>query len=268
MTNTKFRKRALLSSVAMLLVALVALGSATFAWFTSDPNADAKGLSVQATTSTGLVVKTESDTEYSHHAKINNQGSTVNLIPATWKEDTGAFFTIAAAKDDEAGADPTKNFEAATVDRTSTTAKVYKEVVTLKVTGGADATAYLTQIKINSNSKAMSNAVTVLLTKADNTKVAEVNFDGNQVGRFDKTKIGDAVAYSTVGDSTATAVDGASAAALNKNLGTISSLDAGTAFNLYVYLDGEDSSVKTTAAIADELVSSIELYFTTDAPTP
>ena len=30
MTNTKFRKRALLSSVAMLLVALVALGSATF----------------------------------------------------------------------------------------------------------------------------------------------------------------------------------------------------------------------------------------------
>ena len=58
MTNTKFRKRALLSSVAMLLVALVALGSATFAWFTDNPNAKATGLTLKATASKGLVIRT------------------------------------------------------------------------------------------------------------------------------------------------------------------------------------------------------------------
>lgn len=51
MTNTKFRKRALLSSVAMLLVALVALGSATFAWFNTQNSAQAQ--SVKATTTKG-----------------------------------------------------------------------------------------------------------------------------------------------------------------------------------------------------------------------
>ena len=44
MTNTKFRKRALLSSVAMLLVALVALGSATFAWFSQNSKATANDI--------------------------------------------------------------------------------------------------------------------------------------------------------------------------------------------------------------------------------
>ena len=44
MTNTKFRKRALISSVAMLLVALVALGSATFAWFSQNSKATADGI--------------------------------------------------------------------------------------------------------------------------------------------------------------------------------------------------------------------------------
>lgn len=47
MTNTKFRRRALLSSVAMLLVALVALGSATFAWFTQSTSATAQGINVK-----------------------------------------------------------------------------------------------------------------------------------------------------------------------------------------------------------------------------
>ena len=56
MTNTKFRKRALLSSVAMLLVALVALGSATFAWFTQSTTATASGLAISTTKSSELKV--------------------------------------------------------------------------------------------------------------------------------------------------------------------------------------------------------------------
>lgn len=56
MKNTTFRKKALLSSVAMLLVALVALGSATFAWFAQNPTVTASGLTLNATTSAGLQI--------------------------------------------------------------------------------------------------------------------------------------------------------------------------------------------------------------------
>ena len=61
MKNTTFRKKALLSSVAMLLVALVALGSATFAWFTQNPTVNADGLSLKATAAAGLQILSNSE---------------------------------------------------------------------------------------------------------------------------------------------------------------------------------------------------------------
>jgi hypothetical protein len=61
MTNTKFRKKALLSSVAMLLVALVALGSATFAWFASNPTVTASGIKMTASASTGIKIMSASE---------------------------------------------------------------------------------------------------------------------------------------------------------------------------------------------------------------
>ena len=51
---TKSRKKILLSSIAMLLVALVALGSATFAWFTINRSVEAKSMAVTAATADGL----------------------------------------------------------------------------------------------------------------------------------------------------------------------------------------------------------------------
>ena len=56
MKNTTFRKKALLSSVAMLLVALVALGSATFAWFTANDTVNATGLAVKSSAADGLKI--------------------------------------------------------------------------------------------------------------------------------------------------------------------------------------------------------------------
>lgn len=63
-TRLYTRKRALISSVAMLLVAMIALGTATFAWFTSRPDANAQGLTLKATATNGLVILTESHENY------------------------------------------------------------------------------------------------------------------------------------------------------------------------------------------------------------
>lgn len=51
-----FKKRALVSSVAMLLVATVAVGSATFAWFTSNKSVTADSMTVKASAAQGLQI--------------------------------------------------------------------------------------------------------------------------------------------------------------------------------------------------------------------
>jgi hypothetical protein len=50
------RKKMLLSSIAMLLVALVALGSATYAWFSLNTTVQATGMSVTASAPKGLQI--------------------------------------------------------------------------------------------------------------------------------------------------------------------------------------------------------------------
>ena len=55
-TKQSFRKKALLSSVAMLLVAAVAVGSATFAWFTHNDKATANGIYIKTMRGSSLEV--------------------------------------------------------------------------------------------------------------------------------------------------------------------------------------------------------------------
>ena len=55
-TQKSFRKKALLSSLSMLMVATVAVGSATFAWFTSNKSVTANGMSVKAAAAKGLQI--------------------------------------------------------------------------------------------------------------------------------------------------------------------------------------------------------------------
>jgi hypothetical protein len=54
--KAKSRRRLLISSVAMLLVAMLALGTATFAWFTTDTSTKANGISVKTTKKSLLLV--------------------------------------------------------------------------------------------------------------------------------------------------------------------------------------------------------------------
>ena len=55
--KAKSRRRLLISSVAMLLVAMLALGTATFAWFTNSTTAYAKNAKVTVASPSGLVLK-------------------------------------------------------------------------------------------------------------------------------------------------------------------------------------------------------------------
>lgn len=80
MKTTK-RSKMLLSSIAMLLVALVALGSASFAWYFTQDTVTASGTSWSAKTADGLVIRHgESDT---WKIAVTDLNTTTALAPAT-----------------------------------------------------------------------------------------------------------------------------------------------------------------------------------------
>ena len=136
MTNTKFRKRALLSSVAMLLVALVALGSATFAWFTSTTKATAKGISIATTKSSELQV---AKLNYQFADEVTYNGFATSYVPASSKDGSNWYTSFAAAK---TAYNSIGTYTAATGEAKKNA--VYDEMLNIKNKGGKTANATIT----------------------------------------------------------------------------------------------------------------------------
>lgn len=70
-THLLTKKRALISSVAMLLVAIIALGTATFAWFTQDTRSYADKINVRTSKVSSLVLSKKSRTNWQSHIEYN-----------------------------------------------------------------------------------------------------------------------------------------------------------------------------------------------------
>lgn len=169
-TRLYTRKRALISSVAMLLVAMIALGTATFAWFTSRPDANAQGLVIRATAANGLVILTESHEDYITRPAANG-GLNRPVASSDWTHDDFLRYGPTAGTGNVPGSiqDPVKldatsfnlgaandvfskgfrvdaendNSHAAKTDATvngNITSGFYQETIKCKVTGAIDAT--------------------------------------------------------------------------------------------------------------------------------
>lgn len=65
--KTTSRKRLLISSVAMLLVAMLALGTATFAWFTKDTRSYADQINAKTSKVSSLVLSKNDRTDWQSH---------------------------------------------------------------------------------------------------------------------------------------------------------------------------------------------------------
>lgn len=89
MKNTKSRKKILLSSIAMLLVALVALGSATYAWFTVNKTVTAGTMQITAAAPSGLQITADGTT----------WGTTVSYAA----NDVETLYPVSLAKDASTG---------------------------------------------------------------------------------------------------------------------------------------------------------------------
>ncbi len=271
MKNTTFRKKALLSSVAMLLVALVALGSATFAWFAANPYAEVTGLSMKTTASTGLVVSTDSDTVWSHSAALyKDQAAAFDLQPVSQEQANPAnFWTISAKESGKFGHDSEAEMAAASIGTYKASGAVYSEKVYFRLSDGSAATTdnvYLTGVTITKNADAtMEGAI----------RVAIVDNNSTLLGTYCITAAGAngtlTTAAKTAGDfspALATAVPAAGVKVVDGANLTANAADKSQYVTVYVYLDGQDSncySDKVGTVNAAEIISGVDLDFTLKA---
>jgi len=275
MKNTTFRKKALLSSVAMLLVALVALGSATFAWFTQNPTVNATGLSLQATASAGLQIVSQTEKALGKDFDVSTvlnasaigttdpDGKTLGTpISLNCDESGVVFYTTQAALE--------TSYEKAAEAQISPAAAEVTEILYLRssLEGGDPVTVTSAKVTISpsvEDDKAtkLYNAIRVTLVDDSGTVIGTWSPDGVANSYLTSTGIAmttDPETSEQVAKKYTNAYVQGQAATMSKSVG----YDTNSYVTMYVWLDGEDDVCKTAnVENLKQLVKEINVQFST-----
>ena len=260
----------------MLLVALVALGSATFAWFSESTVANAQGFKATAVAAKGIAVLSESEEaaggNWSVNTKlraISSSGSIISntndfiLTPASYNftvadgetNPTGGFFKTTSH--DPGVAVPTNNptVTGATPSYSATTASVYGEKVKVKVNGEA-ATVKITSVTLTDPASVNDDLQPAL-------RVLIVNDTGEVIYYSGPTFT--ATNYLTATGSYNSVKSSATKAAVPLASGGTSIGEVATNGSdyvmVYVFLDGEDAACTSNNVSAASLISNLNIQF-------
>ena len=275
MKNTTFRKKALLSSVAMLLVALVALGSATFAWFTQNPTVNATGLSLQATASAGLQIVSQTEKAL---GKDFDVATVINASAVgTTDEDGATLGTPISLNCDESGvvfyttqAALETSYEKAASAQISPSAAEFTEILYLRssLEGGDPVTVTSAKVTIYPSEKEnkatkLYNAIRVTLVDDSSTVIGTWSPDGIANSYLTSTGVAmttDPESGEQVAKKYTNAYVQGTAATMSKSVG----YDTNSYVTMYVWLDGEDDVCKTAnVENLKQLVKEINVQFST-----
>lgn len=245
-THLLTKKRALISSVAMLLVAIIALGTATFAWFTTNTSATADQLSVQTVKASEIVL---SDNENPWTDQLHYKTFDRVLKPASSADGVNWFTAQAAAKDKfNASATPTAtiaeenigdyvfmnqlnvcNNGKAAVDNATISFK-------LRETNQADGKNYLRLALVEATKKAKNAPL-----KGDFT-AGVYAFGEDTADAYTKDENGSIITKK---------IDAKDGTNVSLNIGHLGAKDSGTEakyYNLYVWFEGQDTDCYDTYA--------------------
>lgn len=216
--KAKSRKRLLISSVAMLLVAMVALGTATFAWFTSSTTATASGINVKTVKSSELVIS-KSDKDWK--TVVDYGVSNKVLLPASTANGTAWFSAEAQTKtafDKKTGTD---------------------------FAGITDVSNYCfaEELNVMNKGEATVENVTIsfsgLTNKYARVAVVEANATSNIIGTFTESVYDvDGAAYDAVVDAT-NIISITPKTTYTINIGNLAYNEA-KYYNIYVWFEGQD----------------------------
>lgn len=140
--KTTSRKRLLISSVAMLLVAMLALGTATFAWFTQDTRSYADKINVRTSKVSSLVLSKSDRTSWQSHIEYD-----VDSIMFPASSSNGNKWFYAYASDALSGAVDNASIKDAQAPGTTTADYVFINELNIKNAGAVK----VTDVKITFN---------------------------------------------------------------------------------------------------------------------
>lgn len=140
--KTTSRKRLLISSVAMLLVAMLALGTATFAWFTQDTRSYADKINVRTSKVSSLVLSKSDRTNWQSHIEYD-----VDRIMFPASSSNGSQWFYANASDALSGAVDNASIKDAQAPGTTTADYVFINELNIKNAGAVK----VTDVKIKFN---------------------------------------------------------------------------------------------------------------------
>ena len=237
-----FRKKALLSSVSMLMVATVAVGSATFAWFTTSTTATADQLSVKTVKASELKISDDTH-DWTDQLHYNTVGKV--LKPASSADGENWYTAEAAGK-------------------TASTAKAG----TIKKLSDLDGYVFKNQLNVSNAGGAAVNNVTINFTLGETQQSAGAGYlrlalveadkkgtDATITGTFTDgvyakaVDTADALTGTTTTDTTTVAAKAGSSVSFSVgNLGASGSGSESKYFNLYVWFEGQDTDCKDANA--------------------
>lgn len=238
--KTSSKRRVLISSVAMLLVAMLALGTATFAWFTTSTDPYADKFSAKTTKQSTLLLANDTRAGWSTHLEYGVANKT--MYPASGN---GTAWVMGTSDDSLKG----------TIDTTT-----LKSVLPSTADGlNADDYVFVDELNLYNNGTAAVEDVNIdfYMNTANNNgtasyaRVALVPIDGTKVSASDLVALGNNVysttvkTYQPIINTTGTTGDSIT----TKNAfhidvtGTDEVMEAGEKryYKLYVWFEGQDA---------------------------
>lgn len=235
--KTTSRKRLLISSVAMLLVAMLALGTATFAWFTQNTQAKADELSVQTVKASELKLSDDTNdwTDQLHYNAVDEV-----LKPAS-SADGVHWYTAVAAKKDAFTASATP-----TTPLTNLDGYVFKNQLNVANMGGSAVNGVKIKFTLSETpSKPGKTYLRLALVEVDK-KGKDATITGNFKDGVYAVGADTANAFTPDAGGTAVTtekVDAKAGTSVEFSVGNLGAAGSGTDakyYNLYLWYEGQD----------------------------
>lgn len=243
--KTNSRKRLLVSSVAMLLVAMLALGTATYAWFTQNTSATADGITVRTSKTSSLKI---SDDNRDYDTSFTYTDVKSVMLPASSINGKNWYSTVA---DDDTGVS-TATPTSITLDTSGNVNQNNKYVFVDQLNIQNAGEVAVKDIKITMANFNSHNYLRVALVpvnaKGQCLEVDATAFKGN-VYAADATAYNPIKADGTYSTQTADKITPI-AAGSTKVITVADPLPAGNElhYNLYVWFEGQDPDCKDANA--------------------
>ena len=255
--NSKAIKKQLLAAVAMVLVAAVALGSSTYAWFAAQNDVKAEGMMLQAQGESGIVIKSD-DNPQSKFASTATAGMTntedSKLKPTSTTDLTKWYHAISDEQDNAKAKQDSSKYELLE----STTDYVLKRTFTIRsaskdvpVSGVKLAVSNVTVTKEENDSENLDKALRI------GVKVGNTFYVYNPAAQSAEN------VNMSYGDGSG-AITWLNAASKTRDLftltnDTIPANDSELKAEIYMWFDGEDANCKSTnvTATLDKLKVSV-----------